>query len=154
MHSSNGAPSLSPCPNGCPREYIYLRLGRQAPVETVHEFIATGAGPNWANRARCVLLSAIDHVRNAGRDLTRCARLLTLVSGRGRGRGKEGGKEEGARGDLFGNGCGELLRRDALCVALPTGCFAFWRNVEGKERARGRKRGFNRLSCRVNTTNV
>lgn len=65
------APSLSPRPNGCPREYICLQPGRQAPVETVREFMAAGAGPNWANRARCVLLSAIDHVRNARRDLTR-----------------------------------------------------------------------------------
>lgn len=60
----------SPCPtlasrNGCPREYRYL-AGRQAPVETVREFMAAVPGPNWANRSRCVLLSAIDHVRNVG----------------------------------------------------------------------------------------
>lgn len=60
----------SPCPtlasrNGCPREYCYL-AGRQAPVETVREFMAAVPRPNWANRARCVLLSAIDHVRNVG----------------------------------------------------------------------------------------
>jgi len=44
------------------REYYYP-LGRQGPVETVREFMAV-PGQIGRDRARCVLLFAIDHARN------------------------------------------------------------------------------------------
>lgn len=76
LHPFSPFPALPlpppPLENGCPRESrtYPLATGQTGPCRGRSRIYGHGARPNWADRARCVLLSAIDHVGKRRRDFT------------------------------------------------------------------------------------